>query len=110
MASLDNPRHEHFAQLIASGQTPAAAYVRAGYRAKAAYTCGPRLLKQPAVRARVDDLRQIVVETSLQRAAFNHEFVIRELMTNALKAQQSDDYSASNRALELLGRELGMFK
>ena len=30
-------------------------------------------------------------------------------MDNALRAKQNEAWSASNRALELLGRELGMF-
>ena len=32
----------------------------------------------------------------------------RELMDNALQAKQSREWSASNRAIELLGKELGM--
>ena len=106
---LENPRHEHFAQLVATGQPPAQAYAAAGYEEKTAYTCGPRLLKRPEVRSRVKELQQTVAQTSVSRAALSREFVVRELMDNALKAKANHEWPASNRALELLGRELGMF-
>src|ERR1700687_1690399 len=109
MGLLDNPRHEQFAQLVAAGHSPARAYAAAGYEEKTAYTCGPRLFKQPEVRSRVSELQQAVTSTSITCAALNREFVITELKDNALKAKQHQEWSASNRALELLGRELGMF-
>ena len=49
MAGLLNPRHEHFCRLVASGQSPAQAYVGAGYSEQSAYTSGPRLRKMAAV-------------------------------------------------------------
>ncbi len=88
MAVLNNPRHEHFAHLVATGHSPAEAYATAGYKEKTAYTCGPRLLKRPAVRARVSQLQQTVAQVSVSRAALNREFVLRELMDNALKAKE----------------------
>jgi hypothetical protein len=107
---LNNPRQEHFAQLVATGQSPAQAYAAAGYEEKTAYTCGPRLLKRPEVRSRVKELQQTVAQTSVSRAALSREFVVRELMDNALKAKANHEWPASNRALELLGRELNMFE
>ena len=103
---LNNPRQEHFAQLVATGQTPAQAYAAAGYEEKTAYTCGPRLLKRPEVRSRVTELQQTAAQTSVSRAALSRDFVVRELMDNALKAKENHEWPASNRALELLGREL----
>ena len=109
MPVLTNPRYEHFAQLVATGQSPKQAYAAAGYGEKTAYTCGPRLLKRPEVRSRVTELQQTVTRTSIFRAAVSREFVVTELMDNAQKAKQNQAWSASSRALELLGRELGMF-
>ena len=109
MGLLNNPRQEHFAQLVATGQSPAQAYAAAGYEEKTAYTCGPRLLKRPEVRSRVTELQQTAAQTSVSRAALSRDFVVRELMDNALKAKENHEWPASNRALELLGRELGMF-
>ena len=109
MSTLHNSRHEQFAQLAASGRTPAEAYIAAGYAGKAAYTCGPRLLKKASVQARVSELQQTVATAAVIRAALDREFVLRGLMDNALQAQLSHEWSASNRAFELLGKELGMF-
>ena len=41
--------------------------------------------------------------------SLSREFVLRELMDNALQAKKNQEWPASNRALELLGKELGMF-
>ena len=110
MAVLDNPRHERFAQLVATGRNPAEAYVAAGYAGKTAYTCGPRLLKVCSVRNRVRELQQTMAHVFAGQAAVDRQFVLRELRDNALAAKQNRQYSASNRALELLGKELGMFQ
>ena len=109
MSTLRNPRHEQFAQLIAAGKTPAEAYALVGYAQKTAYTCGPRLLKRAFVSARVADLQQTVAVATVTRIALDRGFVLRELIENALQAKKNGEWSASNRALELLGKELGMF-
>jgi hypothetical protein len=110
VAVLNNPRRERFAQLVATGRSATDAYVAAGYAKKAAYTCGPRLLKVVSVRARVRELDHTFACVSASRAAVDREFVLRELRDNALAAKRNRQYSASNRALELLGKELGMFQ
>jgi hypothetical protein len=61
------------------------------------------------VRARVTELRQTVAQSAVARASIDREFVLRTLTDNALKAKELQEFSASNRALELLGREMGMF-
>ncbi len=109
MPLLNNPRYERFAQLVATGQSPAQAYVAAGYEEKTSYTCGPRLLKRNEVLTRVTELRQSVAQTAVTHAGLNREFVLRELMDNAVRAKENQEWSASNRALELLGKELGLF-
>jgi len=109
MSALHHSRHEQFTQLVATGRTPAEAYAGVGYAEKTAYTCGPRLLKKPSVQARVSELQQTVATAAVTRAMLDREFVLRELMDNALQAKQNREWSASNRALELLGKKLGMF-
>ena len=106
---LNNPSYERFAQLVATGQSPAQAYTAVGYQEKTAYTCGPRLLKRVEVRARVDELRQTVARSAVDAVALTRQYVLSELMDNALKAKENQQFSASNRALELLGKELGLF-
>jgi len=110
MQSLNHPRHEHYAQLVAAGQSPAEAYAATGYKGTTAYTCGPRLLKRAEVQTRVTELQQTVAQGAVTRAEICRELVLRELLDNALKAKQAQQWSASNRALELLGEELGMFQ
>jgi hypothetical protein len=109
LAVLTNSRYEHFAQLVATGQSPAQAYAAAGYEEKTAYTCGPRLLKRPEVQSRVTELQRKVAQISVAHAALSRGFVVSELMDIVLKAKQDKEWSAANRALELLGRDLGMF-
>jgi hypothetical protein len=46
---------------------------------------------------------------AVSRISLDREFVLRELMDTALQAKQNQQWSASNRLLELLGKELGMF-
>ena len=109
MPVLPNSKHEQFAQLLVTGKTPPEAYVAAGYASKTAYTCGPRLLKTASVQARVRELQQTVATAAVTRAVLDRAFVLRELMDNALQAKKNGEWSSSNRALELLGKELGLF-
>jgi hypothetical protein len=106
MAELRNPRHEHFCQLVAAGHSPTQAYVTAGYSEKTAYTSGPRLLKTPEVSARVTDLRQMVAQAAVNRAVIDRDWVLEGLRNIAEKGASE---SARVRALELCGKELGMF-
>ena len=109
MGLLNNPRQEHFAQLVATGQSPAQAYAAAGYEEKTAYTCGPRLLKRPEVRSRVTELQQTAAQTSVRRVALNREQVMNRLSQLSHEAQQKGQLSAAVRCEELIGKQLGMF-
>lgn len=106
---LNNPRHERFAELVATGHSPAQAYAAAGYEEKTAYTCGPRLLKRPEVRSRVTELQQTVAQTSVRRVALNRERVLNRLSQLGHEAQCKGQFSAAVRCEELIGKELGMF-
>jgi hypothetical protein len=57
----------------------------------------------------VTELRQTVAQSAVLRITLDREFVLRELIDNVAKAKELQEFSASNRALELLGREMGMF-
>ena len=106
MAELQNPRHEQFCQLISAGHSPARAYVAVGYSEKTAYTSGPRLLKTPTVGARVAELQQTVALSAANRAAIDRDWVLSGLRR---VAENGASESARVRALELVGKELGMF-
>ena len=109
MPVLNNSKYEHFAQLVATGPSPAQAYAAAVYEEKTAYTCGPRLLKRPEVRSRVTELQQTVAQTSVDAVIFNRERVLNRLSQLSHEAQRKGQYSTAARCEELIGKQLGMF-
>jgi hypothetical protein len=125
MPTLSNMRHEQFAALIAGGMSPAKAYSAAGFTGKGAVQSASRLAKSPPVAARIAELRRDVATSSVQRAVVDREYVLQRLRENVERAMQivpvrdrsgretgnfKYDGMVANRALELLGKELGMFR
>ena len=88
----------------------AAAARRAGYSGKGAKNQAWRLLRDPEIKRAVD----AAMEERLERIQVRQDEVIRELKTVAM-AQASDESGAQVklgsklRALELLGKHLGLF-
>ena len=122
---LTNAKYEHFSHLIAKGESPAKAYVLCGYSSNGALQSGNRLLRNPAVSARVEELRTAVSERQVEMIAVDRTWVISMLTENAKRAMQVEpvrdregnpigQYSyqggVANKALELLGMEIGMFQ
>ena len=58
---------------------------------------------------RIEELRRSVDQRAVTNAALTRTWVLQELKQNVSRAVQIEDLSAANRALELLGKELGMF-
>jgi hypothetical protein len=56
MGPLKNPRHEHFASLVAGGMTGTEAYSACGFTGKGTAQSASRLLKKPAVATRIAEL------------------------------------------------------
>jgi len=126
---LKNARQEHFAQLVAGGKAPAAAYVTAGFSASGAASCAARLLRDASVLLRVAELRKAIEEPSreraIEKAAVNKAWVLDKLTRivslgmaiEPVKDQEGKETGelktanlpAANTALTLLGKELGMF-
>lgn len=128
MTTLNNARHEHFAQLVAGGKTPPVAYVLAGYSEAGAAQSANRLLKNAEVLLRVEELRKSIEEPARERAiekvAVDKAWVLSELIEVVKMAKAAEpvldnegkptgeykqNLPAANRALELVGKELGMF-
>jgi len=68
MPALKNPKHERFAQEVAKGVSGAKAWIAAGYdtNAKAAAVSANRMLKQPRIAARVDELLERKAEIEVK--------------------------------------------
>ena len=58
MASLENSKHEQFAQLVAKGVNATKAYIGAGYSANGARTGAARLYAKAAVCARIRQIQE----------------------------------------------------
>jgi hypothetical protein len=122
---LTNGKYEHFAHLVAKGESPATAYVLCGYSKNGALQSGNRLLRKPDVRARVEELETAVSERQVEKIAVDRAWVVAMLIENVQRAMQvepvrdregrpSGQYTyqggVANKALELLGKEFGMFQ
>ena len=136
MPILTNSKHELFVQNIAEGMSQVKAYQSAGYDAndRAASVAATRLLANPKIKARLDELLAVktkLLERSMQQTHLTKQWVIEKLKKNAMialgeekvKVSRVDketgttiemevvdrDPAAANKALELLGKTLGVF-
>jgi phage terminase small subunit len=125
MPILSNRRHEQFATLIAGGMTPTKAYSAAGFTGRGSAQSASRLAKSSPVAARIAELSHDLSCMARQRAVVDREYVLRRLRENVERAMQVKpvldskgkpvgtyryDGSVANRALELIGKELEMFR
>lgn len=132
MGPLKTKRHEDFARGLASGLNQREAFERAGYSGKSAASAASHLLKRnPCILTRVDELRQICAEAERNAASLRagkvdltRQWVIDQLRSIVERCMQGApatdkagipigefrfEANPANRALELLGKELGMF-
>lgn len=103
MGILENNRHERFAQELAQGKPVGEAYVQAGYKPSPA--AATRLSKNVKIKERVDELKNRAAEG----VVISNQWVLERLVENAIRAAANEDFGPSNRALELIGKERGMF-
>lgn len=104
-----NPRQLKFVQGYLSGKSAKQAYLDAGYELasrETAETAASRLLRNVQVKAAVESARR---EAAI-RAELSAEWVLTNLKGEALERGDGASHSARVRALELLGRQFGMFK
>lgn len=100
-----------FAQEYLVDLCGAAAARRAGYSAKGARNAAWRLLRDPEVRKTVKE----EMEKRAKRVQLQQEDVVQELR-NVAFAEASDEsgaavkYASKLRALELLGKHMGIFE
>ncbi|USN13840.1 terminase small subunit [Brevundimonas phage vB_BpoS-Papperlapapp] len=120
MARLANERNELYARHRAKGMNAAKAAMAAGY---APGSSTQHLETDPDVIARIEELyedqkaqreaqRLAAVEAAKvvgQMTGVSRAFVIQKLAENAQNAAADGQFKESNAALELIGKDLGMF-
>lgn len=129
MPILKNPKHELFARGLAQGQSAAQAYVKAGFKPS---TGNAAVLKsQQSILERIAEIQSeqsemavAATERAADALAIDREWIMARLKENAERALQAravldadgeatGEYkyegNVANRALELLGKEIGMF-
>jgi hypothetical protein len=114
MGVLSNGKHETFAQEIAKGTAITKAYVIAGYPPNKGNAS--RLRLHEGIKARIAELMAqktaavaLAELSAAEKAGLDHFWVLRSLRRNATLAARAGDRAASNRAVELIGKHLGMF-
>lgn len=128
---LKNAKHEHFCQLVSNGESATQGYILAGYSENGAEQGSSRLLRNVNVCSRLDYLRKLkeqkhseTVNKVIEESGITKEWIINELIDNVKIAKSAEpvldndgnpigeyrtNIPAANKALELLGSELGMF-
>jgi hypothetical protein len=114
MPILKNGKHERFAQGLAAGKSASDAYKGAGFAAS--YPNSSRLQRKDHIGQRVAEIldqkrcaADKAMATAAEKAGLDHFWVLRSLRRNATMAARAGDRAASNRAVELIGRHLGVF-
>lgn len=129
MPILSDPRHERFAQNLAAGMKQGEAYEKAGFKANRGNAA--RLNADENIRTRVAEILrgretflQDVSKVAVEKTGLTKAWVLDRLRENADRAMTSEpvrdhdgnptgEYTyqgnVANRALELIGKELGMF-
>lgn len=122
------PKQERFCQEYVKSGNPLVAY-RASYSAEKmkdepSRVEGQRLLANPTVALRINQLKAQVAEKTVEKVALTKEWVIDQLIENVLIAKSAEpvldqdgnpigeyktNIPAANKALELLGKEISMF-
>jgi len=105
---LENRKHEKFAQLYVQGKAQGEAYQCAGYKAtggRSAYVCATRLLRNVAVRRRINELQNHAAESA--------EISVATLLAEAARiqrdAQRAGNYSAAVAALTAKAKIAGLW-
>lgn len=129
MPALQNARHERFAQELAKGKSATEAYADAGYRPNSGNAA--TLKADQSISTRVAELideraemHRAATEKAAERLSIDREWVLATLVENVNRAMQAVEVkdhkgtgtgeykyegSVANAALNLIGKELGMF-
>lgn len=101
-----SPKEERFCREYVIDYNGTQAAIRSGYKAKDAAVRASKMLRKDKVAARVRELQQEMA----QRLALSQDYVVIELMKTYKECKDSEDSKNALRALELMGKHLGMFE
>ena len=128
MPFLKSQKHERFAQEVAKGADAGDAYEIAGFKRNDGNARRPKLneaivMRVEALLGEREAIHNLSVARAIEETGITKAWVMERLRTNVDRAMQqvqavgpngkSGDFkydgAVANRALELLGKELGMF-
>ena len=99
------PRQEKFClEYMKTGDSEQAFKV-SGYKSRYLKAGANRLLEKPLIQMRINEIR----EQALKDIKVNAEKVIDKIIEVYDAAMQESDYTNANRAMESIGKHLGMF-
>lgn len=99
------PRQEKFCLEYMKTGDPEHAFKVAGYKSKRLKAAANRLFEKPLIQIRLNEIR----EQALKDIKVNAEKVIDRILEVYDAAMQESDYTNANRAMESVGKHLGMF-
>jgi hypothetical protein len=117
MPVLKNARQEEFCHRVAEGESQTQAYINSGYSKVGAHGHSSRLVAVGIVASRIAEIKANItrIEEEKDRKLEQKVGVTRAWILEELQGVVNDskiapvNLSARNRALELMGKELGMF-
>lgn len=109
MPALKNQKHEAFAQAVALGMPASQAYVEHVSRGgkcseRTAEVEGSKLANNPDLSLRIAELRKGVGEAADKKFGLTKEKWLDRLVTIADKAEEAEDFSAAQNALDKVGK------
>ncbi len=105
MAGL-KPKEERFCQEYVIDYNGTQAAIRSGYKESDAANRATRLLKKAEVSARIRELEKEMAE----RLALSQDYVVIQLVQRYNECKAQNDNKNALKALELMGKHLGMFE
>jgi len=102
------PKQQRFVEEYLVDLNATQAAIRAGYSAKTAMSAGGRLLRNVVIAKAIAAAHVKLTE----RVGVTQEWVVARLVDNVAHATDPEHFNGNvaNRALELLGKHLGMFR
>jgi len=106
-----NKRQKLFCLSMLADKTQTQAAIDAGYSKSCADKQGSRLMKNAEIKAYLTKHNLRVAKKAVEIAAFDAADILGGLWDNAIQAKllNKPDFSASNRAFELLGKHKRLF-